>query len=147
MPIKRIVCCTDFSENAETAFSAALEMAEKYSADLTVIHVLPPPINPMLAETGWIPPDELRESLLQQIEEKMALEYGSLINGRADYRLVVLHGHVPTELIGFLTENPIDLVVLGAYGLSGVGLAIFGSVAKQVAHTAPCSVMIVRARP
>ena len=147
MPIKRIVCCTDFSENAETAFDAALEMAEKYAADLTVIHVLPPPINPMLADTGWIVPEEPRESLVQQIEEKMAQHYGNRMNGRVNYRLVVLDGHESTELIKFLAENPIDVVVLGAYGLSGMGLVIFGSVAKRVAHKAPCSVMIVRPRP
>ena len=97
MPIKRIVCCTDFSENAEAAFTAALEMAEKYTADLTVIHVLPPPINPTLADTGWIMPEEPRESLVQQIEELMAQKYGSRMNGRADYRLVVLDGHVSTR--------------------------------------------------
>jgi universal stress protein A len=146
MPIKRIVCCTDFSENAEAAFSAALEMAEKYAADMTVIHVLPPPINPMLVDTGWIMPEEPRESLVQQIEEKMAQVYGKRMNGRVEYRLVVLDGHVSTELIKFLEENPIDVVVLGAYGLSGMGLVIFGSVAKRVAHKAPCSVMIVRSR-
>ena len=134
MPIKRIVCCADFSENAEVAFTAALEMAEKYTADLTVIHVLPPPINPTLADTGWIMPEEPRESLVQQIEELMAQKYGSRINGRVDYRLVVLDGHVSTEIIRFLDENPIDVVVLGAYGLSGMGLVIFGSVAKRVAH-------------
>ena len=146
MSIKRIVCCTDFSENAEAAFSAALEMAEKYTADLTVIHVLPPPINPMLVDTGWIMPEEPRESLVQQIEEKMAQVYGNRMNGRVEYHLVVLDGHVSTELIKFLEENPIDVVVLGAYGLSGMGLVIFGSVAKRVAHKAPCSVMIVRSR-
>jgi universal stress protein A len=146
MPIKRIVCCTDFSENAEAAFTAALEMAEKYTADLTVIHVLPPPINPTLADTGWIMPEEPRESLVQQIEALMAQKYGSRINGRVDYRLVVLDGHVSSEIITFLHENPIDVVVMGAYGLSGMGLVIFGSVAKRVAHKAPCTVMLVRSR-
>ena len=147
MPIKRIAFCTDFSENAEVAFNAACELAEKYTADLTVIHVLPPPINPMVADTGWIMPEESKESLVQQIEEKMAQHYGHRMTGRVDYRLVVLNGHVSTELIKFLEENPIDVVVLGAYGLTGMGLVIFGSVAKRVAHKAPCSVMIVRPRP
>jgi universal stress protein A len=147
MPTKKIVCCTDFSENAAAAFDAALEMAEKYAAELTLIHVLPPPINPMLADTGWIEPEEPRESLVQQIEEKMAQLYGNRMKGLVDYRLIVLDGHVSTELINFLDDNPIDIVVLGAYGLSGMGLVIFGSVAKRVAHKAPCSVMIVRPRP
>ena len=44
----------------------------------------------------------------------------------------------------FIEEKKIELVILGAYGLSGMGLVVFGSVAKRVAHKAPCSVMIVR---
>jgi universal stress protein A len=37
-----------------------------------------------------------------------------------------------------------DLVILGAYGLPGVELVLFGSVAKRIAHKAPCSVLIIR---
>lgn len=147
MSLKKIACCTDFSENAEAAFTAAVEMAEKYAAELALIHVLPPPINPLAADSGWVNPEEPRESLVQKIEEKMAQLYGNRMDGRVNYRLIVLDGHVSTELIKFLEENPIDVVVLGAYGLSGMGLVIFGSVAKRVAHKAPCSVMIVRPRP
>jgi universal stress protein A len=41
-------------------------------------------------------------------------------------------------------DEKIDIVVLGAYGLSGVELVLFGSVAKRISHKAPCTVMIVR---
>ncbi|PQP33945.1 hypothetical protein C6A37_10315, partial [Desulfobacteraceae bacterium SEEP-SAG9] len=58
MSVKKIACCTDFSENAETAFVAALEMAEKYQAKLFVIHALPPVVNPMLTDTEWVVPEE-----------------------------------------------------------------------------------------
>jgi universal stress protein A len=146
MAIANIACCTDFSENADAAFDAALEMAERYNAKLTVMHVLPPPVNPIMADTAWIEPEEPRESLLSKIEEKMEQVYGGRVAGRAEYRLVVLDGHVSTEILTFLGENPIDVVVVGSYGLSGMGLVIFGSVAKRVAHRAPCSVMIVRKR-
>ena len=50
------------------------------------------------------------------------------------------------ELLTFLEKNRIDLAVMGAYGLSGMGFVLFGSVAKRVVHKAPCSVMIVRSR-
>jgi len=32
MAIKKITCCTDFSENAKKAVMTAIEMAEKYKA-------------------------------------------------------------------------------------------------------------------
>ena len=57
---------------------------------------------------------------------------------------VVLDGHVSTEILAFLEERRIDLVVLGSYGLSGMGLVLFGSVTKRVSQKAACSVIIVR---
>jgi len=144
MPIKKIVCCTDFSRNAEKAFVEALEMAEKYSAKLFVLHVLPPAINPLVTDTEWVVPAEPEKSLILTIEERMQKEYGARVGDKTDFELVVRDGHVSTEILRFVDENAIDLVVMGSYGLSGAGLVFFGSVAKRVAHKAPCSVMIVR---
>jgi len=146
MAIKRIVCCTDFSGNAETAFSAALEMAEKYSAKLFVLHVLPPLINPLLTDMEWVMPAQPEKSLILNIEDRMQKEYAARVGEEIEFELVVRDGHVSTEILRFLEENAIDVVVMGSYGLSGAGLVFFGSVAKRVAHKAPCSVMIVRSR-
>jgi len=144
MSIKKIVCCTDFSENAETAFEAALDMAEKYNAKLFIIHVVPPFVNPLITDTEWGTPDEPNQSLILKIEDRMHQEYASKIGEKVECKFVVLDGHVSTELIKYLEENHIDVAVMGSYGLTGMGLVVFGSVAKRVAHKAPCSVMIVR---
>ncbi len=144
MSIKKIVCCTDFSENAETAFEAALDMAEKYNAKLFVIHVVPPFVNPLITDTEWGTPDEPNQSLILKIEDRMHQEYAAKIGEKVECKFVVLDGHVSTELIKYLEENHIDVAVMGSYGLTGMGLVVFGSVAKRVAHKAPCSVMIVR---
>ena len=144
MPMKKIACCTDFSENAEAAFVTALDMAEKYGAKLSVIHVLPQVVNPMLADAEWVFPVESKKSMIMELEDRMQKEYSSRISDSIDSELVVLDGHVSSEVITYLVENRVDLVVTGSYGLSGVGLVVFGSVAKRLAHRAPCSVLIVR---
>ena len=144
MTIERIACCTDFSGNAELAFGEALEMAEKYSATLFILHVLPPVINPLLTDTEWVVPAEPEKSLLLAVEDRMQKVYGERARDTIKCEMVVRDGHVSTEILRFLEENAIDLVVMGSYGLSGAGLVLFGSVAKRVAHKAPCSVMIVR---
>jgi universal stress protein A len=146
MSIKRIACCTDFSENAGIAFKAALEEAKNVKAKLWVLHVLPPSVNPMLTDTDWVLPEEPKESLILKLGERMQQEYGDRIGDEVAYELVVLDGHVSSEILTFLEEQPIDLVVLGSYGFTGMGLVVFGSVAKRVSHKAPCSVMIVRER-
>ena len=144
--MKKIVCCTDFSENAETAFVTALDMAEKYGAKLIVIHVLPQAVNPVLADAEWVFPVESKKSMIIELEDRMQKEYGSRISDSVDSELVVLDGHISSEVITYLEKNRVDLVVTGSYGLSAVGLVVFGSVAKRLAHRAPCSVLIVRLR-
>ena len=145
MTIKKIACCVDFSENAKGAFQQALDMAETFKAKLYVVHVLPPVVNPVLADMDLSWPDEPKKSLILKVEEKIGREYGSMINtSGVDSELVVLDGHVSSEIIRFLEENRMDLVVVGSYGASGMGLVVFGSVANRVAHKAPCSVLIVR---
>ena len=152
MNIQKIACCTDFSDNSEVAFQTAIVMAEKFEASLHLIHVLPQPINPMISDFeipmmgDSIAPVsmELRKSLIMKMEERMEETFGKRMSHLKDSKLIILDGHVSTEIIAYLEENQIDLVVLGSYGFSGMGLVIFGSVAKRVAHKAHCSVMIAR---
>ena len=146
MPIKTIAFCTDFSTNAKAAFEQAFDLAGKYRAKLFLIHVLPPVINPLTTETEWVLPAEDTKALILNLEERMQQEYGSRLTDQIDYELVVLNGHISSEILTFLEKNRIDLAVMGAYGLSGMGFVLFGSVAKRVVHKAPCSVMIVRSR-
>ncbi len=144
MQIKQIVCCTDFSENAEAAFNTALELAEKFSAKFFVIHVMPPVINPMMSDSIPFFPEEPAGSVLLKLDERMHQEYGPRISPELESKLIVLDGHISTEIIRFLTDHQIDMVVMGSYGFTGMGLVFFGSVAKRVSHKAPCSVLIVR---
>ena len=144
MPIRTIACCTDFSRNAEAAFLVALEMAEKYGSKLFIVHVQPPLVNPLLTNTEWVVSYEPETDVIPQLQERLREEYGNRIPRQLDCELVVLSGHISSEILRFLEEQGIDLAVLGAFGFSGMGLVLFGSVSKRVAHRAACSIMIVR---
>jgi universal stress protein A len=145
MTIQKIACCVDFSDNAEAAFRTAMEMAKKYKAKLSVVHVLPPVVDPILIDTDWIlPPEEPKKALILKVEQKVRETYCTRIEEGIESELVILDGHISSELINFLEKEKVDLVILGSYGTSGMGLVIFGSVAKRVSHGAHCSVMIVR---
>ncbi len=144
MGIHQIVCCTDFSNHAEGAFQSALDLAQRYGAKLYVIHVLPPVVNPMLADVDLLHTNDPDENLVVRLNEKMQDVYGNRIPDSVKSELIVRDGHVSTEIIRFIEEIDADLAVVGAFGLSGMGLVLFGSVAKRISHKAPCSVMIVR---
>lgn len=148
MTIKKIAFCTDFSENAQRAFEAALDLAKRYQASLDILHVLPPVVNPFVMDPeGSGVSQQSTQALILDLEEQMQHTYGDRLGDRVRHRLLVLSGHVSSVILRHLEEASIDLVILGAFGLSGMGLVIFGSVAKRVAHRAPCSVMIVRHQP
>jgi len=144
MGVNQIVCCSDFSDHAEVAFQTALDLAQRYNAKLYVVHVLPPVVNPMLTDADLMLPEHPDENLVVSLNERMQEVYGNRIPEAVDCELVVRDGHVSTELIRFIEETDADLAVVGAFGLSGMGLVLFGSVAKRISHKAPCSVMIVR---
>ena len=144
MGVNQIVCCSDFSDHAEAAFQTALDLAQRYNAKLYVVHVLPPVVNPMLTEADLMLPEHPDENLVVSLNERMQEVYGNRIPETVDVELVVRDGHVSTEIIRFIEETDADLAVVGAFGLSGMGLVLFGSVAKRISHKAPCSVMIVR---
>jgi len=144
MGVNQIVCCSDFSDHAEVAFQTALDLAQRYNAKLYVVHVLPPVVNPMLTDADLMLPEHPDENLVVSLNERMQEVYGNRIPEAVDCELVVRDGHVSTEIIRFIEETDADLAVVGAFGLSGMGLVLFGSVAKRISHKAPCSVMIVR---
>ncbi|MBI9091189.1 MAG: universal stress protein [Desulfobacterium sp.] len=146
MTIKRILCCVDFSSNSDDAFKASMEMAEKFGAQLHLLHVLPPVVNPLVTDIDIAIPEQSSKALVQKLEDQMVEEYASKIDPNLDHVIAVKDGHVSSEILNYLLDETIDLVILGAYGLSGVELVLFGSVAKRIAHKAPCSVMIVRER-
>jgi universal stress protein A len=144
MTLKKIACCIDFSPNADAAFEAAVELAARFEARLWLLHVLPPAINPMITDTAWDVSHASTAALLPQLEARIADTYGKRVPPEIVHEIVVLDGHVSTEILSFLTGKPMDLVVMGSYGFTGMGLVVFGSVAKRVSHKAPCSVMVVR---
>lgn len=65
MPFKRILCPMDFSNSALAAFETAVEMAQRDSAELLVLHVIEG--RPVVSE--WFPTHSLGEMTVR-MEEK-----------------------------------------------------------------------------
>jgi len=60
-------------------------------------------------------------------------------------RSEVRSGDVAEQIITAAIESEADLIVMGSHGRTGLGRVLLGSVARNVLHHAPCSVLIVRA--
>jgi len=145
MAPKKILFCTDFSENSEPARELAVEYAKALGADLNIIHVI---------DMGWIPSPggwagtgiapilSVLETTAATELESIAKKCSEVVKGVLTYCKV---GSVPREIVGFATEQGVDLIVIGTHGRTGVKHLIMGSVARSVLRMAHRPVLIVEA--
>jgi nucleotide-binding universal stress UspA family protein len=81
----------------------------------------------------------------QRQGQRLLEETGQLL-GLADLQTspVLVRGDAATEIIKYIHEHEIDLVVCGSRGLSAVSGWLLGSVSRKLVHYAGCSVLIVK---
>ncbi|MFH1152377.1 MAG: universal stress protein [Pseudomonadota bacterium] len=145
MQIKKIVCCIDFSDSANNAFTNAVALAKLHKASLDLIHVREPIVNPLMTVGGGLSAEAI-QATLAEIELAMAKKYLTGMDPEIPCVIVVKEGYPSTEIIEYLKETQADLAVVGSRGLSGMGQVLFGSVSRRVAHKAPCNVLVSRRR-
>jgi nucleotide-binding universal stress UspA family protein len=140
---KQIVVGVDGSEYSGNALRWAAEEAGHHRAQLLVVTTwtaLPPPIAyPFggFAAPSDEPPAEAASRALERFLED-ALGQDRLV----DTQTYASAGHPAEVLVRFSATA--DLVVVGARGQSGFSGWLLGSVSRQVAVHAACSVVVVR---
>ena len=148
LPIKKIVCPTDFSEPSYEAIKAAGELAFHFGSELCVLHVVSPvPLIPMGAEPSGFNVSlyerELEASSKRSLEEIIhQMEWKDLT-----VRLIVLRGNAADEIVRTAEGENADLIVIATRGRTGLDRLIFGSVAEKVVRLAKCPVLTVTGRP
>jgi nucleotide-binding universal stress UspA family protein len=148
LPFKKILWPTDFSDPSYESLKAAAELAGHFSADLHLLHVIPPiPLaNVLSPETT--PSFDLSlyqeeqkkgsEKILQEVIEQR------LPKGLSVHPLVVL-GHPVEEILQFAQDQKMDLIVIATRGRTGLPHFLFGSVAEKVVRLAPIPVLVMAA--
>lgn len=140
---KNILCCLDFSPRSDSAFIAAVDLARRYQASLTLINVVEPG-TPLFPGETPLPKKKLPEkqdiARLREYLEENYLQKAPDLEGRICLR----RGEPTVEIMEHLAENPTDLVVVGSEGLKGMGLIVLGSVAETISRKALCSCLVVR---
>jgi len=139
---KHILLAIDFYEHGEAVANRAKDLANKYQAKLSIIHVvdtLP------ITDAGYgadIPFNmDLTTELLAGAKKRLA-KLAEKLGVTAD-RLWLEMGSPKTEIIRVAEENQADLIVVGSHGRHGLAL-LLGSTANGVLHHATCDVLAVR---
>jgi nucleotide-binding universal stress UspA family protein len=139
-----VVVATDFSETAEDALSAALEIVRDTTGRLLLLNVVPDPLHqPWMVGVAGIDFGELQRSWVNGAKERFqALTTRRRLDATQVTTAVVV-GRPATEIVRFLQEAGADLLVMGTHGYGGVKRLLLGSVADQVVRQATCPVLVV----
>jgi nucleotide-binding universal stress UspA family protein len=144
MTPKRILFCTDFSENSKPARRLATEYAEPFGATLILFHVIDPGVSRYPRFEDLVPLEETLKSLEQSCDRELKAMREEIEKGLPWVKAYSVSGVPAKEIVSFAREEGIDLIVMGTHGWTGLSRLILGSTAENVLRTATCPVLIVR---
>jgi len=130
--LTRILFCTDFSKNSETALKYAISATEEYDAELTLLHVLEEV--PSRAKT-----DDAIKTTKEQLEKLIPPEGRETLKIETAVRI----GKPYQQIIQLALETQADMVAMGVRGRGALDLAVFGSTTYRVMQLGPCPVLAV----
>ncbi|HJU29073.1 MAG TPA: universal stress protein [Candidatus Binataceae bacterium] len=144
----KILVPTDFSEDSKLALSYAIELAQKFSAEIIVVHVDQPLAPVMVSElnpgldVGTMNriAEEQRLLALRELDQTSARLRESGVKSRGLMRV----GAPFLEILHAAQTENADLIVMGTHGRTGLAHVLIGSVAERVVNKAPCPVLTVR---
>ncbi|HEU5058304.1 MAG TPA: universal stress protein [Kofleriaceae bacterium] len=145
---RRVLVPTDFEALAEQAFEIALQLVEP-AGEIELFHAWNLPL------THAMVPGRASEAAIEPV--RVSIEDGARAKARA---LIERHPETRARVsITIFNESPSraiseraeqgghDLIVMGGHGHRGLSRWILGSTAEATVRHAPCSVLVVHARP
>jgi nucleotide-binding universal stress UspA family protein len=145
LPLKKILCPTDFSDPSYLAIRTGAEMAQHFGAQLNLMHIVEPlpvihtahgPLDYNTAEVEAEKRGFAREKLDIILERNVPADVASqskIDMGDPAQGIVLAAG----------LEN-VDLIVMATHGMSGWRKFLLGSVTEKVVRNAACPVLTIR---
>ena len=154
--IKRILYATDLSENSVHAFGYAINLANKFDAEITILHVIDRMMDISVNMVGVYVNEKEFEGNFQKGITHITEEINNRLKKFIDKKVVddpesagivasieICQGYPADEIIKQADDLHCDLIVMGTHGKGIVSQAFFGSVAKRVLRRVRKPVFIV----
>ena len=147
---EKILVAVDGSAHAERAITHAADLAAKYGAQLTLLHVMTHAgsnrVPESLHDLSRVEHIQLNEAaMLSSVAEEIIGHAQDVAreHGATSIRTSIEQGDPAPTIVEYGKANGVDLIVLGRRGLGGLAGLLLGSVSHKVAHMADCACMTV----
>jgi nucleotide-binding universal stress UspA family protein len=131
----QILVAVDFSPAAQAALAWACEYAASHPSQMHVLHVL----ESHLAGSSPGGMDQVTAELDRFSAQVSGFPRGAVMKH-------VAFGNAAREIVHIAEKLGTDLLVIGTSGLRGLAQLLIGSVARRVVCSAPCPVVVLKAR-
>ena len=150
---EKILVPLDGSEHSLKALDAAVSVAQKFEGNITLLNAysLQPVLFPEPIPSASPAPILTRADVARMAEGAERL--GNRIVGEGEQRIksanlqvkkIVVEGHAVEEIVRVANEENIDLIVIGARGVSHMREMLLGSVTDGVLHHVHCPVLVIK---
>ncbi len=140
---KKILFCTDFSENSEPAAETALDYAKVFEAELIIAHIINPRLlrYPSLEDIplGEVDVKAVEQQLTQSLEVMAEKCRKTVPNVKTNLR----EGVPADEIVKLADKEDVHLIIMGTHGWTGLSHLLVGSTAENVVRTAHRPVLTV----
>jgi nucleotide-binding universal stress UspA family protein len=145
-----ILFCTDYSEDAESAFDHAYDQAKKHNAKLHIMNVIAS-VNPCnICTDQTLSKEECQKESREKDERRRLEELGALkkvymerCQDLKDCCFVVRVGSPDVEIIKYADENSVDMIIMGTAGRNEKKRLIYIKTAANVSKYANCQVITI----
>jgi nucleotide-binding universal stress UspA family protein len=145
----KILIAVDESPHSARAVRFVTRMRWPAGSRAIVANVLVPALTPPVAgvESGVPLLIEISEPQRQQARELVARAEAELREAGIATENRIPTGDPREALIRLVTDERVDLVVMGSHGRTGFSKLLLGSVSSHVVTHAHCSVLVVKEEP
>jgi len=139
----KILVPIDFSPSSHTALATAVELAERFHAELFLLNVVAGLPAVTLPES--VCEQTIVEAAKKEAETHFAVSQAALdAKGIKATTLVVVDNDVAGNILEAVEREKIDLVVLSTHGVSGWYPVVFGSIAEKVVKLVHTPLLLLR---
>lgn len=142
--IDSILTTTDFSPESLTGVKYAVMLAQKFNAELTLLHVIEPAPPFSGFEKVVIASDDA--ALAVCARSKLAKLVKREVKTKAAASYFVCAGKAFDRIVEFARKDKADLIVISTHGFTGVKRVMMGSTAEHVVRHASCPVLTVSSK-
>ncbi|MCU0383451.1 MAG: universal stress protein [Cyclobacteriaceae bacterium] len=150
--MKKILVPTDFSKISTNAVEVAVEIAKKSNAEITLLHVVEEASSSSFSVTGEWQKEGWADKLytIKLLEKSKAQLEKLVLDPRfSDVKITgeLRVGNAFHGMRTIITDNKVDLVVMGTSGRAGAVDSVIGTNTERVVRHAKCPVLSINKKP